>query len=212
MSRISIENAYIFRITHIDNVPWLLANGIHCRNSPQCDPNFRDIGNPDLISKRAHRVVPVAPGGTLSDYVPFYFTPYSPMLYNIKTGYGGMRQTPMAHIVILVSSLHKVAADRLPFVFTDRHAYLHAAQFKTDLSDLNVIDWQILTNRDFRRDPNDPGKVERYQAEALVHAHVPVSTLLGIVCYDSQASAAISGFVSTAGVSLKVVVKPDWYF
>jgi hypothetical protein len=82
MSRISVENAYIFRITHIDNVPWLLANGIHCRNSTCRDPNFRDIGNPDLISKRAHRLVPVAPGGTLSDYVPFYFTHYSPMLYN----------------------------------------------------------------------------------------------------------------------------------
>jgi hypothetical protein len=174
MSRISIENAYIFRITHIENVPWLLANGIHCRNSPNRDPNFRNIGNPDLISKRARRVVPVGPGGTLSDYVPFYFTPSSPMLYNIKTGYNGMRQTPMAQIVILVSSLHKVAADGLPFVFTDRHAYLQAAEFKSDLNDLSVIDWQILANRDFRRDTNDPGKIERYQAEALVHACVPV--------------------------------------
>lgn len=49
MSNISIENAYIFRITHIDNVPWLLANGIHCCNSPQRDLNFHEIGNPDLI-------------------------------------------------------------------------------------------------------------------------------------------------------------------
>ena len=35
----------------------------------------------------------------LSDYVPFYFTHHSPMLYNIKTGYHGMRQTPMPEIV-----------------------------------------------------------------------------------------------------------------
>jgi hypothetical protein len=212
MNRISIENAYIFRITHIGNVPWLLANGIHCRNSADRDPNFYEIGNPDLISKRAHRVVPVGPGGTLSDYVPFYFTHYSPMLYNIKTGYNGMQQTPMAQIGILVSSLHKVAADGLPFVFTDRHAYLQAAEFKTDLKDLDVIDWQILANRDFRRDPNDPGKIERYQAEALIHGRLPVSTLLGLACYDSQAEAKISGLLSTSGVSLKTAVRPDWYF
>jgi ssDNA thymidine ADP-ribosyltransferase, DarT len=146
--------------------------------------------------------------GALSNY----FTPYSPMLYNIKTGYNGMRQTPMAQIVILVSSLHKVAADGLPFVFTDRHAYLQAAEFKTELKDLDVIDWQILANRDFRGDPNDPGKMERYQAEALVHGCVRVSTLLGLACYDSQAEARSSGRLSSTDISLKVAVKPDWYF
>ena len=132
MSRISRENAFIFRITHIENVPWLMENGIHCSNSDKRDPNFHPIGNPDLIDKRTHRVVPVPPGGTLSDYVPFYFTHHSPMLYNIKTGYNGIRMTPMSEIVILVTSLHRVAEDQLPFVFTDRHAYLQAAQFTSD--------------------------------------------------------------------------------
>lgn len=27
MSQISQENAYIFRITYVDNVPWILRNG-----------------------------------------------------------------------------------------------------------------------------------------------------------------------------------------
>jgi len=40
-----------------------------------------------------------------------------------------------------------------------------------------------LQRRDFRRDPDDPEKVERYQAEALVHRCLPLETLLGIVCY-----------------------------
>jgi len=43
--------------------------------------------NPDLIDKRSRRVVDVTPGGTLSDYVPFYFTPYSIMMLNVMTGY-----------------------------------------------------------------------------------------------------------------------------
>lgn len=38
MSGITQENAFIFRITHMDNVPWMLRNGIHCRNSPNRDP------------------------------------------------------------------------------------------------------------------------------------------------------------------------------
>lgn len=50
------------------------------------DPNFRNIGNLDLIDKRAHRVVKVGPDGTLGDYVSFYFTPFSIMMFNIHTG------------------------------------------------------------------------------------------------------------------------------
>ena len=57
-------------------------------------PIIRNIGNPDLIDKRSRRVVPIPPGGTLSDYVPFYFTPFSIMMFNIKTGYGGIKHVP----------------------------------------------------------------------------------------------------------------------
>jgi hypothetical protein len=59
---------------HVDNVPWTLLNGVHCRSSPSFDPIFISIGSPDLIQKRKTRVVPIPPGGHLSDYVPFYFT------------------------------------------------------------------------------------------------------------------------------------------
>ena len=83
---LTAQKALIFRITHRDNVRWMLRNGLHCRNSAKRDPRFVSIGNQELIDKRNERQVPVAPGGTLSDYVPFYFTPFSPMLLNIKTG------------------------------------------------------------------------------------------------------------------------------
>ncbi|MDA0207402.1 MAG: DarT ssDNA thymidine ADP-ribosyltransferase family protein [Acidobacteria bacterium] len=78
----------IFRVSHRDNVPWILDNGMHARDGAEFDPNHRNIGNVDLIDKRSRRAVPVPPGSTLSSYVPFYFTPYSIMMYNIHTGYG----------------------------------------------------------------------------------------------------------------------------
>lgn len=46
---INPERALIFRITHMANVPWLLAHGLHCRNSSEFDPNFRNVGNPDYL-------------------------------------------------------------------------------------------------------------------------------------------------------------------
>ena len=86
------ERARIFRITHVDNIPWILENGLHCKSSPIQDPSFVQIGNADLISKRAGRMVAGPEGGTLNDYVPFYFTPFSPMLFNIKTGWNGVQK------------------------------------------------------------------------------------------------------------------------
>lgn len=65
------EKALIFRITHRDNVPWILDNGLHCQSSEILDPGFVGIGNPELISLRPHRHVDISPGGTLADYIPF---------------------------------------------------------------------------------------------------------------------------------------------
>jgi len=62
------------------------GNGLHCRWSKTQDPSYRSIGLPDLIAKRADHPVPVPPARTLSDYVPFYYTSRTPMLYNVKTG------------------------------------------------------------------------------------------------------------------------------
>ena len=206
------SKALIFRITHRDNVPWIMDNGLHSRSSGVTDPNFVAIGNPELIDKRQNRAVPIPPSGTLSNYVPFYFTPYSPMMYNIKTGYGGIRTRRNDEIVIVVTSLHRLQEEKVKFVFADRHAYLHAAEFSSDLGNLDRIDWDILQNRDFSRDSNDPGKFERYQAEALVHLHLPISALLGIACYDSAIRTVLAAEATERELDLKILAQPNWYF
>lgn len=211
-AKLNPEKALIFRITHIDNVPWILENGLHCRNSSLHDPDFVNIGNEDLISMRHTRRVPLPPGGTLSDYVPFYFTPYSIMLYNIHTGYGGMRRWRNEDIVIFVTSLHRLAEDGLPFLFTDQHAYPVYAQFFDNLDDLSKIDWDILSAKNFRNDPDDPGKKERYQAEALIHRHVPLSSILGLCCHNESAKRRLETEVSRRGLKLDVKMTPTWYF
>jgi hypothetical protein len=209
---LTAERARIFRITHIDNVAWILANGLHCSSSNMQDPNFIQIGNPDLISKRAGRIVPVPPGGTLDDYIPFYFTPFSPMLYNIRTGWGGIQQRPMRDIVILVSSLHELIRQGIPFLMTDRHAYLAMAEFSNDLADLSRLDWKILQARDFQRDPRDLGKFERYQAEALVHRHLPAEALTGIVCHGEVEEVRLREMMNNAAVNCPLAARPSWFF
>jgi hypothetical protein len=206
------QKALIFRITHRDNVAWMLDHGLHCPRSPTYDPNYVQIGNPDLIDKRFNHPVRHAMGGTLGDYLPFYFTPFSMMLLNIKTGYNGIRKRDNDEIVILASSLLRLRTLNIPFLFTNIHAYMKPADFYTDLADLSHIDWNILQKRDFARDLNDLGKTDRYMAEALVRDSLPVDGLLGLVCYNKEVESQLNALTAARNLAVKTIVRPDWYF
>ena len=205
------ERALIFRLTHVRNLPWILANGLQCRNSATRDPEFIQIGSAELITRRGHRKVPVEPGGTLDDYVPFYFTPRSPMMLNVATGRNGVTRRPLRELVVLTSSLHTVQEQGRRFVFTDRHAYLEAAEFFSDIAELTRLDWLRLRAADFRRDPNDLAKFERYQAEALIHQHLPVGALRAIVCHGPTEDAYVRYLVQNHGTGTRVLSRPRWF-
>jgi hypothetical protein len=206
------QKALIWRIIHCDNLPWILENGIFCGSSQTKAANWINIGNLELIDKRANHPVPLAPNGYLGDYVPFYFTPFSPMLYNIHTGRGGITQRTNEEIIILVSDLYHLASLGIPFLFTDGHAYYQWTKYYSDLSNLNKIDWEILQQRDFKRDQDDPEKFERYQAEALIYQHFPIKGLRGIICYNESQKQNIESIVQKQKLNLPVFIRPEWYF
>lgn len=206
------DRALIFRIIHRANLPWVLLHGLHCGNSATRSADWVSIGNQELISKRAHWPVSAAPGGVLNDYVPFYFTPFSVMMHNINTGWNGVTKHPKQDILILVASLRRVAALGLPWLFTDSHANNPMVTYFRDLGDLGRLDWRILQARDFKRDTDDPAKFSRYQAEALIHSHCPVQGLSGIVCFDEHGKMKGQQAVDAAGLTLRVLKQPSWYF
>jgi hypothetical protein len=211
-SALNPAKALIFRIIHKDNLPWILDNGLYARNSGRFDPNHRNIGNVELIDKRSRRVVTDGTGGTLSDYVPFYFTPFSIMMYNITTGYGGIPRVPNEDILILVSSLNDIARLNIPFLFTDRHAYTAMARYFTDLNQLDQVDWALLGSRNFKHDPDDPGKKERYQAEALIWRYVPLEALLGVCSYTNAVQQQVQFEIAQRGLNLRSIIERTWYF
>ncbi|MGX9979631.1 type II toxin-antitoxin system toxin DNA ADP-ribosyl transferase DarT [Methylobacterium fujisawaense] len=206
------EKGYIFRIVHRENLPIVLAGGLIAKNAAGSDPSYVNIGNLDLIGRRGSRAVPVRPGGVLNDYVPFYFTPYSPMAYNIKTGWGGIVRRNNEDILIFVSTVHHAIDCGLKTIFTDRHAYLAAARFFRDADSLNQIDWDLLRSKNFKKDAQNPERVERYQAEALIHDRVPLTGLRGIAVFNEQVREAVQKDVDKSGTPLLVRTMPSWYF
>jgi len=205
------EEASIYRLVHRDNLSWILDNGMHCASSTVRDPGYVSIGKDDLIVRRALRKVPSFPGGTLADCVPFYFTPFSPMLLNIVTGRGVSRRED-AELLVLASRLWAAQAAGVSFVLTDRHAYSKLAVYRAGVDGLNAIDWALLQRRDFSRDPEDPEKQDRYQAEALLHRHLPVEALIGIICCTESVGRRVRREVEVRGLRLEISVRERGYF
>jgi hypothetical protein len=70
----------------------------------------------------------------------------------------------------------------------------------------------MLQRRNFRNDPDDPSKKERYQAEALVHKHLPVDALSGLVCCSDDVLKFLNAALAERKQAMKVVKRSDWYF
>ena len=64
------DKPLIWRITHRQDLPLILANNLHAANSDARSQSWVNIGNPELIDRRGQRKVPLPPGGVLNDYIP----------------------------------------------------------------------------------------------------------------------------------------------
>jgi hypothetical protein len=202
----------IYRITHHANLPWILEHGVCCRAEENQDPNFINIGDRDVIARRETREVKIRPGGYLSNYVPFYFSPHSVMLYKIHTGDVPGCTAPQKDIIFLVSSIQTLQERSVIFLFTDGHAFPLNTKYFDDPKDLEKLDWKTIQSKDFRKRLEDPDRSRRYQAECLVHGRVPLEALLGVGCLDAACLNAVKEKIQYARNAIKVALKPAWYF
>ena len=90
---------YAFRITHIDNIPHILKNGLVKADSPLHDENYVPIGDPQIIGLRGDLEVK---GYRIGDYIPFYLGPRSPMLYVIQHGYNGVQRVEPENMIAVM--------------------------------------------------------------------------------------------------------------
>ncbi len=206
------QPTYIYRIAHYSNLEFILHNGLCCPNHEIRDPNYMNIGHRTLIDSRGLREVPIAPFGVLNDYVPFYFTKKSPMLYviskhNVPDYTGGQGE-----IIYLVSSAQDVAQANIPFVFTNRHSKIGYAEFRNNLKDLSIIDWDVIKGERWNNTPTEYDRQEKKQAEFLVHQRMPIELVRGIACFNDKIFHIIQQTLLENNKTIPVRKMPSWYY
>lgn len=203
----------LYRIVHIDNVEFMLRNGMFTKHHPDADPNYINIGDSSLIAQRhAHPVDIDPPGGNLGDYVPFYFGPLSPMLLNIKTGYRGVTQRPQADIVYICCRMTDITRHCEQWCFTDGHAKNNFTEFYNNTDDVDEVDWDIVKAQQWNPIQSDMDRMRRKQAEFLVRDHVPPQCVNFIVVRNEERRILVQRMVDHLGLEIPVHINPNNQF
>jgi hypothetical protein len=201
-------NPQIFHITHVENLPSIVAHGCLWSDAQRIARNLvtTNIGYSHIKQRRLNRPVPVGARGKLGDYVPFNFCARSVMLYVVSRGHhdyaGGEDE-----IVHLVSSVNTAIALGRPWAFTDLHADLGYASYFNSLTKLNEVDWNVMPL--IQWGGNDEVKAKR-QAEFLVHESFAWSAVESIGVKSAAVAAKLQGLLSHGAPP--VVVRPGWYY
>lgn len=206
---VDFSKKYLYRMTHIENIPHVLQYGITHRNSQSANSNFVPIGDNSLINRRNSHIL--NNGTVLGDYIPFYFGTRSPMLYVIQRGFNGVIKTNPENIIYCVTSIAKIIDSEINFMFTDGHAI---DSFSTEYSKAqienidNILDYNAI-NANVWIDENDLDKKRRKEAEFLLSQDLPINYILGYICYNERAKSKLLEYGINEN---KIVVKPNCYF
>lgn len=211
----------VYRLTHIDNIPFILLNGITGKNSSKTNLDFVSIGDVSLISNRDEKFVYIDNGEIsseskkrirLGDFTPFYFGVKMPMLYVIQNGGNFVPKAYSANkIIYLAIDLKDIANLEVELYFSDGHATDNYTSFyeREYLSQINdILDWTAIKSRYWGGEENLNLKRKK-QAELLVYGDIPSELISVFACYDEYSKEQL---VQMGVDSEKIKIVPKAYF
>lgn len=210
-----VEERLIFHITHVDNLPAILADGCLWSDAELLKrSNRRTIIGYDTIKKRRleELVVKCHPQTHVGQYVPFYFCPRSPMLYvihrrNSELSYKG-GQDRIVHLVSRVGVAIKASGSE-PWAFSDGNAGARYARFSNNLAEYDeFVDKTAIQATNW----SDPAIKERKMAEFLVFRSFAWTEVLGVGVISDKIGQEVQRHLSAHEHRPQVLVKRDWYY
>lgn len=207
---------WVYHFTRFEHLSTIIESGLRCDRQAQSDGLLAiEVGNAGIKARRAARPVPVAPGGFVADYVPFYFAPRSPMLYAIHMGNVPGYTDGTDRIVYLATTIERLLEVGLDPVLTDRNAvldYAEYARFRDGEPPEGFIDWPLMREQFWFDTEDYPDRRERRMAECLIHGSVPWEAFLFVGARSQTVVSEVQQVVGGAEPAPRVALRPGWYF
>lgn len=208
---INTSKRFVYRIIHRDNLLDLLTHGLVNRMHENATKDFVIIDDTDVIDWRIIEPVKIRGYGSIGDYIPFYFTPRSIMLFNIITGFRHPKVLKRnKDEIIVIRCLIKELARRPQWFFTDGQAL--TSKHYNNLVYLDQIGWESIQASVFNKTRNDPDRQRRYQAEFLVFETVPIECIESLTVYDEAMRSWVESLVKSKNLSIAVHIHKSYFF
>ena len=166
-TRLDPRNRWLLHFTHVDNLPSIVAAGrFSCDGQAGQGLLKKEVGDVEIKEIRRRRPVTAGPGGSVGDYVPFYFAPRSPMMFRIACDHRDAipgrypdGDRPLAYLATTVGAIIDAG---LAWVATDGNAATATTRFIPDLDDLNLmVDWPLMRSQMWNNTSDDPDRQRR---------------------------------------------------
>lgn len=202
---INISKIKVYRIIPIANLEYDLNNGLFSKLNAPDNPNRAIIGNSEIISERDNRIVKCFPETVVNDYVPFYFSIRTPMLYNIITGHGVPKKR-QKDIIYLCTTIGELATDDYQWCFTDGNAAKVITKFYKELKEIKQLDRRSIKTQDFRLDnaDGDKDRIRKKHAEFLVKDHVSPDKIQAIVVLNETTKKRVKEIVEGCNLDIYI--------
>ncbi len=207
----------IYHITHVDNLASLAAEGMLLSDAAMIERGgpVQAIGMSTIKRRRVEELyVGAQPGTKVGDYVPFYFCPRSVMLYVIfRANHPELTyrdgQEPIVHLEADLRRVIQWADENgVRWAFSLSNAGSRYAEFRSNLSDLNELNWNAIAATDFRPSDVKEGK----QAEFLVQQSFPFFLFECVGVQSAKTQVRAMQALRGASHRLPVEVRREWYF
>lgn len=190
----------LFYITHINNLPSILQQGILSHNIiEQQKINFTKIYDEEIVSKRKDRRI--TNNKSLWEYANLYFQSRNPMLYRV------VHEQSAEKIAVLAVDWHVV---KLPGVFITNG---NAANFETDIITSGQDYWKIFTqlknifNSEFWN--AEDGSKRKVMAECLIPDKISPNYIKEIYVVNDKVAGEIKQKIPN---DISVIPEPNMFF
>lgn len=209
------ESVYLYRLIHIDNLEiYLKRQALHAPNyNPSDRLVYRTIHSVEIQDRRARYQLPCGPGGTLHDYVPFYFGYHSPMLFKLWKGTVNGYSEGQEPLIYLVSSIGQIVQAGCQWLFSDGQGNSCLTSWFDCLDDLISVDMNAVKIKQWKK-LEDPDLTRRKQAEFLVYQSCPWDCIKWIFVYNSNTKSRVRQTLMQYPMLFEPIVKiwPKAYY
>ncbi|MDI9313281.1 MAG: DUF4433 domain-containing protein [Hydrotalea sp.] len=205
---VDINKIDIYHIIHIDNLVGIVKDGGLKSDARLRRENKTAASNTskEIKDARLRKEIPIGilgDQGNVGDYVPFYFCPRHPLLYEWR------KQSSQHKAIYFVTKIESVLKYQQQCFFTNGNAASRGTVFYTDADDINKLNWDGIHSEDFARAEYPDNFIAKY-SEFLIKDFVSLKLCKLLAVYDEKTKIAIEKVLQDKKISIEV--KKDWYF